>query len=72
MEMYELLGAILALAVGFGLVAIIILLGIFWIMVRYPEKRHPEDEVCDTCGQVDSRLEDGQCAWCKRFYGAHK
>lgn len=45
----------------------------WWRGERYePPARRGQHAPCDTCGQVCSKLTDGLCDWCHRFFGAHK
>jgi hypothetical protein len=39
--------------------------------LRKEDSKESVEQICDCCGQV-SRLTDGLCEWCQRFYKAHK
>jgi len=39
--------------------------------LRKEDSKENVEQICDCCGQV-SRLTDGLCEWCERFYKANK
>lgn len=41
------------------------------VKFRRPKPK-PEANECDTCGQVCTKLTDGMCDWCAKFYKANK
>jgi hypothetical protein len=44
-----------------------------WLREKFRRENSKEtvEPICDCCGQV-SKLTDGLCDWCSRFYKAHK
>ena len=44
----------------------------WWRTERYELPTQDRHAPCDTCGQICSKLTDGLCDWCHRFFGAHK
>lgn len=53
---------------------LMVALGIALWAKYFPEQAVEEEQVkvCDTCGQIDSQLKEGQCSWCQKFYKAHQ